>query len=151
MSSRSEHVPVIERRIRVIKERVRSIRNSLPFKILPKIMLIEMVKYCIKWLNVFPSKGGINNMSPTKVMVGRNIDCKLYWRLGFGTYFQTAEDHSNNLEERTTGAISLFPDESIQVGYYFYNLNTGKKIHRRQLFELPIPRDVILRVEIMGE
>ena len=74
VSSRSEHVPVIERRIRVIKERVRSIRHSLPFKILPKIMIIEMVKYCIKWLNVFPSKGGINNMSPRTVMVGRNID-----------------------------------------------------------------------------
>ena len=63
---------------------------------------------------------------------------------------QTAEDHNNNLEERTTGSISLFPYESIQVSYYFYNLNTGKKIHRRQWIELPMTRDVIVRVETMG-
>ena len=53
------------------------------------------------------------------IAVARNIECKLYFRLGFGTYVQTEEDHINNLEEITTGVISLFPDESIQVGYYF--------------------------------
>ena len=39
----NEHVPKIERQIRVIKERVRCTRHTLPFKVIPLLMLIEMI------------------------------------------------------------------------------------------------------------
>ena len=39
----NEHVPEIERRIRMIKERVRAVRSSLPFKRIPRRLAINMV------------------------------------------------------------------------------------------------------------
>ena len=38
-----EHVPEVERKIRLIKERGRGILNTLPFKRMPRLMLIELV------------------------------------------------------------------------------------------------------------
>jgi len=39
-TSREEHVPVAERRIRTLKERVRGIYNTLPFTKLPVQMAV---------------------------------------------------------------------------------------------------------------
>jgi hypothetical protein len=50
----SEHAPDIERQIRVIKERMRAIKRTLPFKRLPARIVIEMMQYAVLWLNGFP-------------------------------------------------------------------------------------------------
>jgi hypothetical protein len=39
----NEHVPKIERQIRVIKERVSATRHTLPFKVIPLVMLVDLV------------------------------------------------------------------------------------------------------------
>ena len=49
----NEHSPLIERQIRVIKKHVRAIKHSLPFTVIPQIMLIEMIYYGLFWLNEF--------------------------------------------------------------------------------------------------
>ena len=54
----SEHVPEIERQIRVIKERARSIMIKLPFHRLPKIIIIELTKFVVK-------EWGIHNIQNT--------------------------------------------------------------------------------------
>jgi hypothetical protein len=54
IASHGEHVPDIERYIRTLKERVRSTYNTLPFKHIPNVMLVEMVRAGIFWLNNFP-------------------------------------------------------------------------------------------------
>ena len=49
-----EHVPEIERRIRLIKKRGRGILNTLPFRRkMPKLILIELVYHVVLWLNAF--------------------------------------------------------------------------------------------------
>ena len=50
-----EHVDEIERKIRLIKERGRGILNTLPFKKMPRLMLIELVYHVVLWLNAFPA------------------------------------------------------------------------------------------------
>ena len=52
-TSKSENVPLVERQIRVIKERLMAIIHTLPFKCIPCIIVIDMDKICVKWLNVF--------------------------------------------------------------------------------------------------
>ena len=42
-----EHVPEVERRIRLIKERGRSILNTLPFKKMPQVILIELIYFVV--------------------------------------------------------------------------------------------------------
>jgi hypothetical protein len=50
----SEHVPDIERQIRVIKERMRAINITLPFKRLPAHIVIEMMQCAVLWPNSPP-------------------------------------------------------------------------------------------------
>jgi hypothetical protein len=42
-----EHVGEIERKIRVVKERARGTFNTLPYKKLPKMMLVELLHFCM--------------------------------------------------------------------------------------------------------
>ena len=49
ITSNAEHVPEIERHIRTMKERARSIYNTLPFKKMPPRLVIEMVSASTFW------------------------------------------------------------------------------------------------------
>jgi hypothetical protein len=42
-----EHVGEIEQKIRVIKERARGMINTLPYKKLPRLMVIELLHFCM--------------------------------------------------------------------------------------------------------
>ncbi len=53
-----EHTGEIEQKIRVIKERARGTFNTLPYKKLPKLIVIELLHFCIMWMNSFPMKSG---------------------------------------------------------------------------------------------
>jgi hypothetical protein len=64
VTSNEEHVPKIERSNRTVKERVRSVYATLPFKKLPVRFIIKMVAGCILWLNAFPVQGGVANNEP---------------------------------------------------------------------------------------
>jgi hypothetical protein len=55
-----EHVGAIERKISIIKERARGTLNTLPYKKLPKLMVIELLHFCVMWMNSFPVKSGIS-------------------------------------------------------------------------------------------
>ncbi len=52
---------MIERNIRFLKEKVRSLRHSLPFKRIPALMLIRMVMHTVLFMNSFPRKGGLQH------------------------------------------------------------------------------------------
>ena len=55
-----EHVPEIERRIKMIKERVRATTSHVPFNPIPMQVLIQIVYTFCLWLNVIWSLSGIN-------------------------------------------------------------------------------------------
>ena len=59
----NEHVPEIERLIRMIKERHRARVNTLPYTIdiLPKLLKVHSVLQSAMWLNMFSRKGGVSN------------------------------------------------------------------------------------------
>ncbi|KAL7532846.1 hypothetical protein ACHAWF_004258 [Thalassiosira exigua] len=55
-----EHVGDIERGIRVIKERARTMRADMPFAQLPRNFIVRLVFVALFWLNGFPAKNGIS-------------------------------------------------------------------------------------------
>ena len=64
-TARDEHVGDIERFIQTIKEWMRAIYNTLPYKNMPPRLVIEMTKHAVFWLNAFPHPNGIGgNKSP---------------------------------------------------------------------------------------
>ena len=153
LASSNEHVPEIERRIRVVKERCRATRHSLPFQRLPKLLTIHIVFHAVKLLNFFPTKGGISEtLSPKTIMSGETLDYKKHLCLPIGQYCQVHEEElpRNSLRPRTKGAISLGPSGNLQGGHKFMALNTGKKIVRRSWDVIPMPDTVIARVNTLG-
>ena len=152
LTAANEHEPFIERRIRVIKERVRALRHTLPFKKLPRKMTTHMVLYSTKLLNYFPVKNGVSaTLSPKAIMSGEQLNFKHY-KLPFGTYCQVHEDTAprNSLAARTQGAISLGSSGNLQGAQRFLNLKTGDIITRYSWTELPMPTEVIERVNLLG-
>jgi hypothetical protein len=72
-----EHVPEAERYIRTVKERMRCMFNSVPFERMPALMIREMVRSSVLWLNSFPPKDGVSaKMSPRLIVVGVMVDFK---------------------------------------------------------------------------
>ena len=153
LASANEHVPDIERKIRVIKERVRAVIYSIPFNALPARMLTHAVLFVVKQLNLFPVKGRLSShLSPKQIMSGEVVDYK-FCNIGFGRYCQIhEEDHPrNSMAARTQGAISLGPSGNSQGGQKFYTLTTGKVVVRRAWTELPTPNSVITRVHLLAK
>ncbi len=50
-----EHVPEVERYIRIVKNRVRSTYSMLPFQRLPRIVVVHLAKNAVFWFNSLPS------------------------------------------------------------------------------------------------
>jgi hypothetical protein len=60
-----DHVLEVKQRIRLIKERGRGILNTLPFKKMPQVILIELIYHIVLWLNAFPTKTAMSaTLSP---------------------------------------------------------------------------------------
>jgi hypothetical protein len=98
-------------------------------------------------LNNVPKENQVS--SPREMIMGEEIlDCKSVCRLPFGSYVQVHEDNqvTNTMETRTTGGINLGPS-NMTGGHNFFSPVTGEIIMRRKWTELPIPGDVIQKVE----
>jgi hypothetical protein len=144
LASANEHVPEIEFRIRVVKERCRATRHSLPFHTIPKLMMIHIVLNVVKLLNFFPTKGGVyDTLSPNTIVSVETLDYKKHLSLQLGQYYQEEDNPHNSQIARTNGVISLGPSGNIQGGFKFMALNSGKKIVRRSWDVIPMPDLVI--------
>jgi len=148
----SQHCGLIERNIRFLKEKIRSLRHSVPFERVPGIMVVRMVLHVVKFVNGFPRKGGPKLYSPGEIMTDRRLHADDL-RLGFGTYCQVAEhvEPRNSLAPRTRAAISLGNSGNLSGGQVFLALDTGHTITRHQWVVLPMPPAVIARVNVLGK
>jgi hypothetical protein len=150
--SHEEHVPMAERRIQTLKERCRCICDTLPFTKLPGMLIVQMVSTCNFWLNIFPPKDGISRkINPRELITGTKIDYNKHIRAEFGEYVQVHEDHDITMRTRTTGAIAMKPTRNTQGGHWFYSLTTGRMLDRRQWTALPMPADVIERINVLAK
>lgn len=146
-----EHVPEIERFIQTIKDTVRSQYNDLPFRHIPRLVIIHMVKNAVFWWNALPvNDSALGNYSGRYILEGRTIDYNKHIRIPFGAYAQTHEEHDNDMQPRTVGAICLGPTGNQQGTHYFMSLLTGRLLRRPHFTELPMPADVADRVSHLG-
>jgi hypothetical protein len=89
LASVNEHVPEIERRIRVVKKRCRATRHFLPYERIPKLMRIHIVLNVVKLINVFPTKGGLSDtLIPKTIISGEMLDLKKHLSLHICQYCQ---------------------------------------------------------------
>ena len=142
-----QHVPAIERAVRLVKERVRSILCGLPYT-LPSSYLSHLVSYAVRVINMVPGRQSTDNLSPREKLKGKKLDFKRDLRVEFGQYVQakTPNKISNSTHERTEGCIALFPRDTATGSVDFLNLATLQIVTRDQWVELPTPDVVIKRM-----
>jgi hypothetical protein len=143
-------LPEVERKIRLIKERGRGNLNTLPFKRMPRLMLIELVYHVVLWLNAFPAKSGVSEtLSPRAIVYRHKLDFAKHCKLQFGTFCEVHDKPTptNTMVTRSTPAIVLGPTDNLQRTYKFFSLATGKKVKHRAFTPYPMPDSVIKKVE----
>ena len=103
-----DHVPETERFIRTVKDRVRSVYHSSPYKYIPCLLLVHLVKAAVFWLNAFLHCHGISDQSPRYIMTGHTLNFQHHTRLELGAYVQTHEEHGNLMGPRTFLELFFF-------------------------------------------
>ena len=117
---------------------------------MPQLILIELIYHAVLWLIAFPSKSGVSQtLSPRVIVLRHRLDFKKHCRAPFGSYCKAHDEPTptNNMSSRATPSIVLGPTGNLQGTYKFFNLETGKKIKRRQFTSYPMPDSVIAKVE----
>lgn len=139
-----QHVPVVEAKIRAIKERVRAILAGLPYK-LPASLLKYCVSYAVARLNMMPSSTRVDPTSPRELFLGRKVDATTDLRLAFGDYVQAKDNLvvSNSMAPRTLGAIALEAVGNLQGTWRFYCLASKTVRTFDQWVPLPMPQEVV--------
>jgi hypothetical protein len=142
LAAENKHVGSIERNIRFLKKKVRSLRHTLPFEMLPPVMLVCMVQVVTPIMNLFPRSGGTHYL-PSMIMTDGGLSMDQL-RLKFDSYVQVAENQGlqNSMHSRTQGAIALGPMNNLIGGQVFMALDTGKLIRRFQWTEIPKTQQV---------
>lgn len=140
-----EHVKLVERKIRLIKERVSCHLSALPFK-LDYSLLKWLVMYCVYNIKMIPYHDGAGLwVTPREMFTGRkcNRQRDLY---SFGEYVQvkTVDGVDSNSVElpRTEGGIVLLPTGCIDGGVMILLLRSMRVVRRTQMTRLPMPDTV---------
>jgi hypothetical protein len=147
----SHSVAIVDRKIRFIKERIRSIIHGLPFPLPPSLM-----KYCVYFatsrINLIRHSETSDKISPLELFTGRRTDFKIDLRVAFGDYVQVHTPHSsNNMDPRSTGCIALLPTGNKNGSVLFYSLATGKVITRDHWTPLPTPEEVVQQMKLIHD
>ena len=134
-----------------MKDPVRSTYRMLPYKYIPRLIVVHLVRNTIFWLNAFPVDNGWSSKhSPCYIMTGKHLDYNKHVCAEFGEYVQTHKEHDSDMHERTVGAICLGPNGNRQGGHYFMSLAIGVRLVRSHWTPLPMPREAQSRVESFG-
>jgi hypothetical protein len=116
------------------------------------MLVVQMFSTCNFWLNVFPPKDGVSrNINPRELITGVQIDYNKHIQAEFGEYVQVHEEHDNTMITCTTGTIATKPTGNAQGGHWFYSLSTGRMLNRRRWTPLPMPGDVIERLNALAK
>ena len=87
-----QHVPVVERKIRVVKERLRTYLQSIPYQLMFSL-LRYLVEYVTIMLNFEPNSQREDHTSPYELFRGQKIDYKRQLRISFGDYAECHDPH----------------------------------------------------------
>ena len=154
-----QHVPVIERKIRLVKIRCRALFSNLPCA-LCKQLLIALVKFAISRINLLPVLGSRatahswHRLSPREMLTGTKTSFTRDLRIGFLDYAQLTEPVNettyNSLKPRTRGGVALYSLGNSKGSVIFMTLDTGTEVAREKFHLLPMPDVVISHLNALA-
>ena len=103
-----ENEPTLEWNIRILKDRIRSMVHSVPYRKMPLLITDYKVGQAQSMLNFFSSKTGISTtMSVRNIIKGRKILDYNPMDLKLGAYVQLFEGKKTKQRIRSVGAVAL--------------------------------------------
>lgn len=139
----SEAVTVIERKIRQVKEKVRAVINTLPYKLTEKLEG-WLVRYAVNRIVLLPTRNSVEYTSPRERLYRRKINVDKELKHGFGDYAQVHSDNIDNSNKaRTAGAIALISAGNLEGSWYYMLLSNEQIVKRTKATALPVPHEVI--------
>ena len=146
VSGAGGHVSRIERRIRMIKERVRAhIAHKLPYTL--TTLGIAMVLFCVSRINFQALRSRDGGPCPRELFSGMRVDRGKDFRVAYGDYVQcTVANTDNSMSARTEDCIVVLPTGNRTGTVKMLSLTTGRFVSRDQFQILPMPDSVIARL-----
>jgi hypothetical protein len=143
------HVETVERQIRFLKERIRSVRMMMPYKKIPKRFTIEMVHRVTMLINSLPKQNGIHSiLSPREIVTGKKFRCP---SIKIGQYVQGLTGGSNNTEqERSIDSLYIGRADN-GSGHVVFKLNTKQPVSVNRVTIIPTTDAIIKTVNDMAE
>ena len=148
-----EHVPEIERQIRLIKERVRFTTSEFPFDPIPRLVIIHVVYTCVMWINYIPRKvGAVQGISPRDLVTERTVNYKRESLACIGGYVEASMDAivTNDNTPCTHSCIALGLSGNRQGYVKCFYLETVKVVFRRTINQIPWPEMTIKKASAWG-
>ena len=113
------------------------------FNKLPKVLARALAKYVTFYLNHLPWNSGVSKtLSPAYIMSGQQIDNKNHCQLEFLEFVHVHNRTDNTIKPRTSPALNLGPTGNEQGTHRFYNLASGRVVHRLHWTCVPMPEGV---------
>jgi len=117
-----EHVGLIERSNRAVKNKARAMAHAAPYKLIPTLMVRGLIVEAVKWINAFSSMSGISKtMSPATIVQGLLKPNMRYKRIVFGSHAMVYTGTINKLDAGSVPAIALNSSNE-HGGHYFMSL-----------------------------
>ena len=139
--------PTAERNGGVLKNRARSVKASVPWRV-PPSMIKDLVKFCTMMINWVPRLGGVGTCA-RQIIDGRKLDYRDL-KLGWGDYVQA---YDKNLKRKndvntphTFACIALYPLFNGKGSWRLMKLGNMERITSDNFTLLPTSDDVIKRI-----
>jgi hypothetical protein len=111
-----DFVPKADIQIQRVKQMVRGIKVTLPWK-LPPFLLKDLVAFAVSRMNIRQSSVLNDNVCARVSFAGLKLD---FWKelsLGFGDYCEVYNGTDNTTRSRSMPCIALYPCSNIAYGF----------------------------------
>ena len=125
-----EAVDVVERKIRVIKECVRAIIDTVHFS-LSELLESWLLGYVVNRLNLIPTRNTVAYISPREKLYGRKINVDKELKHGFCDYVQVHTDSVDNSNKPRSQAAKALVSAGNLKGSWYYLLLANLKVVKR--------------------
>ena len=148
ISGAGDHLPMVDIRIRRIKEVARSMMQTLDWD-LPKFLVNDLVTFCVNRINTRSTSASNSNLCPRVKLTGRKIDSKKEFYLKFGDYVEARnpEAKSNKIEDaRTQSCIALYPTVNVNGSWKLFNMETKQYVTRSILKKITVTPERVIKL-----
>jgi hypothetical protein len=144
-----DFVPKVDVKIRRIKERFRSIKAGLKWK-LPPILAKDLMAYVVTRINSERSAAINLNVAPKALFTGMRMDFRREFCLAFGDYCEVHDRTDNTSRARSIPCLALYPCNNTTSSWAFLNLAMLQRIRRIQWMKMVTTEELIAKVNAIG-